>query len=75
MDQNEYPTTPVHFGDTTTTQNGTNAMSTLLIRGGLVSIPKDPAGSLLSGGIIPNSASGQKGQYLYTPVTKNGLSS
>jgi hypothetical protein len=29
----------------------------------------------LSGGIIPNSASGQKGQYLYTPVTKNGLSS
>ena len=32
MDQNEYPWTPVHFGDNTTAQNGTNGIQTLLIR-------------------------------------------
>jgi prepilin-type N-terminal cleavage/methylation domain-containing protein len=74
MDQNSYPPIGVYLWDNLTSQNG-EGIGTLLMRGGLVNIPRDPGNALTSGGLFigPWSITGAKWSYLYTPVTKNGI--
>jgi general secretion pathway protein G len=80
MDQNAYPPIPVHLWDNTTTQNGSNGMQTLLMRGGLVNVPRDPGGALMGTGgtsawVTIVTRTWSKGNYFYTPVIKNGIMS